>query len=122
MATSSASSHCFEKAFRADLSQATLGLPPGFRKVAWNADEDGVEWAIIGPLECPFTLSVVDAVISLWSPTWESPLGIWPSNHVTGVRVAQAVLNGLNDLAENEWDLPPCELGSWSVPVGREAA
>jgi hypothetical protein len=117
----SPSSPRFQWAFKDALDRAALGLPPGFRKVFWQFDEDGTQWAVIGSPEGAFSLSVDNKKVSLWNPHCSSSAGTWPIEPATALLVAQAVLDGLTAIA-NELDLPPCLLGSWDHGSGRRVA
>ncbi len=112
---------CFQWAFKDALDRAALGLPPGFRKVLWQSDEDGTQWAVIGSPESAFSLSVDDRNVSLWNPHRSGSAGTWPMEPATALLVAQAVLDGLTAIA-NESDLLPCLLWSWGLGSGRRVA
>ncbi len=101
--------------FKIELGIAVLGLPPGYRKVLWQRDEEDTEWGVIGSPENAFSLSTNRGSLSLWHPDWAAPLGIWIIQQGFARGVAQAVLDGLTALAVDEFDLPQCFLGPWTT-------
>jgi hypothetical protein len=107
----------FPAAFKFDLDNAALGLPPGYRKVCWATDHDGDDYAILGRAHRGFILTPEASRIILSDAGWALPswtLGTWQTDASAAQTVAQAVLDGLTALAKDEADLPPCSLGAWN--------
>jgi hypothetical protein len=94
---SSHTGHSFPHALKANLRAHIRGLPDAYRTLSWHRDEDGDQYAVIGPRDAAFLLCAGQhgsVTLTTAHGTCER-LGTWAVTEVTGAAVVGLIADAV---------------------------
>lgn len=99
--------HRFGETFKAGLEAALYSLAPADRSVVWECDDDGDEYAMIGPYNSVFVLAFEQGCLTLWDLRFrqhtamlrEDRVAVWlgpfPAGAAVGAMICDRVMGPL---------------------------